>query len=156
MPEIDATNSDRSQLPPSIAKVLSRFDQMGREEKMASLVGLSKKLEPAPDRFLSINGKEFEVPECQTPLRLFSETNNGRIHFFAQIDNRQSPTVSAFLALVFSAVNDQPPETTLAIPGDFVRRVMQSIGLGTREVGLEAIIARLKRHARDAIAARTT
>jgi hypothetical protein len=47
-------------------------------------------------------------------------------------------------------VNDEPPATTLAIPSDFVRTVMQSMGLGTREVGLEAIVARLKRHARDA------
>lgn len=63
---------------------------------------------------------------------------------------RQSPTVAAFLAIVLGAVNGEPPATTLAIPADFVRVIMQSLGLGTREVGLEAIIARLKRHARAA------
>ena len=78
------------------------------------------------------------------------------MHYHAQIDARQSPTVSAFLALLMGGVNDQPPETTLAIPGDFVRIVMQSVGLGAREVGLEAIVARLKRYARDAIATRAT
>lgn len=122
---------------------------------MAALVSLSKKLPPVPERLLAASGPDFEVPECQTPLRLFPEVLDGRIRFHAQIDSRQSPTVSAFLALLFSALNDQPPETTLAIPADFVQRVMQSVGLGTREVGLEAIVARLKRFARDAIAARS-
>ena len=66
------------------------------------------------------------------------------------LQRTKSPTVAAFLSLVFSVVNGEPPETTLGIPPDFVRTVMQSLGLGTREVGLEAIVARLKRHARDA------
>jgi cysteine desulfuration protein SufE len=60
--------------------------------------------------------------------------------------------VAAFLGILFSAVNDQPPETTLAIPPDFVRTVMESIGLGTREVGLDALVARVKRHARQSMA----
>jgi cysteine desulfuration protein SufE len=47
-------------------------------------------------------------------------------------------------------VNDQPPESTLAIPGDFVRTLMESIGLGAREPGLSAMITRLKRHAQEA------
>lgn len=117
---------------------------------MAALVSYAKKLEPVPDRFRELPADGFSVPECQTPVRIFPELSDGRLHFYAEIDRRQSPTVSAFLAIVFGAVNGEPPETTLAIPSDFVRVVMQSIGLGTREVGLEAIVARLKRHAREA------
>ena len=99
--------------------------------------------------------ESFAVPECQTPVRLFPELVDGRISFYADIDARQSPTVAAFLSIVLGAVNGEPPLTTLAIPGDFVRTVMRSLGLGTREVGLEAIIARLKRHAHDADASAT-
>jgi len=142
-------------LPPSIAKVLKRFGALGREEKMAALVSLSRKIEPVPEPFLAVSGPDFEVPECQTPLRLFPQVTEGRMHYYVQIDSRQSPTVAAFLSLVLSAVNDQPPETTLAIPADFVQHVMRSVGLGTREVGLEAIVARLKRYAREAIATRS-
>lgn len=144
------------QLPASITKVLSRFGALGREEKMQTLVSLSKKLPPVPERFLGVTGPDCDVPECQTPLRLFPEYIDGRMHYYAEIDARQSPTVAAFLALLFGALNDQPPETTLAIPAGFVRTVMQSVGLGTREVGLEAIVARLKRFAHDAIVARST
>ena len=72
------------------------------------------------------------------------------MHFYADVNARQSPTVAAVLALVFTAVNDQPPATTLAIPDGFVRQLMESIGLGAREVGLNAMVERLKRYARAA------
>ncbi len=137
-------------IPPALAKVLQRFRSLGREEKMAALVSYARKLEPLPERFRAIDDEAFAVPECQTPVRLFPEIEGGRIRFHADIDVRQSPTVAAFLSLVFQAVNGEPPATTLAIPPDFVRVVMQSVGLGTREVGLEAIVARLKRYARAA------
>ena len=59
--------------------------------------------------------------------------------------------VAAFLAILFSAINGQPPETTLAIPSDFVRHVMEGIGLAGREAGLNAMTTRLKRHAQLAL-----
>ena len=41
-------------LPPSVARVLSTFRALGREEKMQALLHYSKKLEPVPERFLSL------------------------------------------------------------------------------------------------------
>ena len=49
----------------------------------------------------------------------------------------------------FAAINAQPAATTLAIPEDYVSRMMDGIGLSGREVGLTAMVARLKRHARE-------
>lgn len=148
MPDNDASPS----LPPSVARVLRQFAALGREEKMQTLLHYSKKLEPLPDRFRNLDRGDFTVPECQTRVDLFPEFRNGTMHFYADVDVRQSPTVAAFLAILFSAVNDQPPETTLAVPADFVRQMMDGIGLAGREVGLSAMVARLKTHARRALA----
>ncbi|HMI46258.1 MAG TPA: hypothetical protein VK491_08830, partial [Gemmatimonadaceae bacterium] len=60
--------------------------------------------------------------------------------------------IAAVLAIIFAAVNGQPPSTTLGIPQDFVRMLMESISLGAREPGLNAMVTRLKRYARDAAA----
>jgi cysteine desulfuration protein SufE len=117
---------------------------------MQALVQYARKLEPVPQRFLELDRANFTVPECQTRVDLFPEVRDGRLYFYADVNTRQSPTIAAFLAILFAAINDQPPETTLAIPSDFVRVVMESIGLGSREVGLEAMVARLKRYAADA------
>jgi cysteine desulfuration protein SufE len=139
-----------SGIPPSIDRVLKLFRSMGREEKMQSLVQYSKKLEPLPDRFKNIDLGSFNVPECQTRVDIIPEVRDGRMYFYANLDVRQSPTIAAVLAIIFGAVNGQAPSTTLGIPGDFVSILMESIGLAAREPGLNAMIARLKRYARDA------
>jgi cysteine desulfuration protein SufE len=147
-------DSRQHTVPPSIERVLSRFRALGREEKMQALVQYAKKLEPVPDRFLALDRAAFTVPECQTRVDLFPEFQNGTLHFYADVNTRQSPTIAAFLSILFSAINDQPPETTLAIPEDFVRTIMDSLGLGTREVGLNAMLGRVRRHAEEAARSR--
>jgi cysteine desulfuration protein SufE len=141
---------DAAPLPPSIERVLRYFRSLGREEKMQALVSYAKKLEPLPARYTAIDRSNFTIPECQTRVDIFPEVRDGRLHFFADVNVRQSPTVAAFLSILFSAVNDQPPSTTLAIPPDIVPTMMHDIGLGAREAGLNAMVDRLKRYARAA------
>lgn len=145
----DATSE--GQLPPSIARVVSRFRAMNREEKMQALVHYSKKLEPVPDRFREMDRGAFAVPECQTRVDLFPEYRDGKMHFYTDLNVRQSPTIAAFLAILFGAINDQPPQTTLAVPNDFVHHIMEGIGLSGREVGLNAMLLRVKRYAQQAL-----
>ena len=120
---------------------------------MQALVQYAKKLEPLPERFQALDRAAFTVPECQTRVDVFPELRDGKLYFYADVNTRQSPTIAAFLSILFGAINGHPPETTLAIPDDAVRTIMESIGLGTREVGLNAMVSRLKRHAREAQAA---
>jgi len=147
------SDAPQQPLPPQIERVLRHFRAMGREEKMQALVQYARKLEPLPERFRELDRTSFTVPECQTRVDVFPELRDGKMHFYADLDPRQSPTIAAFLSILFSAVNGQPPETTLAIPNDFVRQVMDGIGLAARETGLAALLQRLKRNASDAAAA---
>lgn len=139
---------ESTSLPPSIARVLARFRSMSREEKMQALVHYSKKLEPLPEKYRDVDRGAFTVPECQTRVDLFPHFADGKMHYYADLNIRQSPTIAAFLAILFSAINDHPPETTLAIPSDFVAQLMEGIGLSGREVGLNGMVARIKRHAK--------
>jgi cysteine desulfuration protein SufE len=141
-----------SALPSSVERVLRHFRAMEREEKMQALLAYAKKLEPLPERFRDLDRTAFTVPECQTRVDVFPEVRDGRLSFYADLDPRKCPTIAAFLAILFSAVNGQPPETTLAIPDDFARQVMDGIGLAARESGLTAMVQRLKRYATDAVA----
>ena len=141
---------ETSSIPPSIDRVLKLFRSMGREEKMQALVQYSKKLEPLPERFRDLDRGAFTIPECMTRVDIIPEVQDGKLHFYADLNVRQSPTIAAVLAIIFAAVNGQPPSTTLGIPQDFVRILMESIGLGAREPGLNAMVTRLKRYAREA------
>jgi cysteine desulfuration protein SufE len=137
-------------VPPTIDRVLRQFRALSREEKMQSLLSFAKKLEPLPERYSAIDRTNFVIPECQTRVDIFPEYRDGKLHFFADVNVRQSPTIAAFLSILFSAINDQPPATTLAIPPDFVRIMMENIGLGARESGLTAMVSRIKRYAAEA------
>ena len=139
-------------VPPALERVLARFRSMGREEKMASLVAYAKKLEPLPPHLAALDRAAFTVAECQTRVDLFPEFHDGQLHFYADVNVRESPTVAAVLAILFQAVNGLPPSATLAIPSDVVRQLMHDIGLAGREVGLNAMVQRLKRHAAQAAA----
>ena len=138
-------------LPPSVERVLRTFRALGREEKMQALLHYAKTLEPLPERFRALDRAEFTIPECQTRVDLFPELQDGKLHVYADLNARQSPTIAAFLSILFSAVNDQPPESALAIPDDFVRQMMEGIGLAGREVGLNAMLVRVKQQARRAL-----
>jgi cysteine desulfuration protein SufE len=137
-------------IPPSIDRVLRLFRSMNREEKMQALVQYSRKLEPLPERFKDLDRGAFNIPECQTRVDIFPELRDGKLYFYADLNTRESPTIAAVLAIVFGAVNGQPPSTTIGIPSDFVSTLMESIGLAAREPGLNAMITRLKRYAREA------
>lgn len=138
-------------VPEPVERVLRRFRTMSRADKMQALVQYSRKLEPVPERYSSIDRTNFTIPECQTRVDIFPEVHDGKMHFYADVNVRQSPTVAAVLAVIFSAVNDQPPAATLAIPPDFVRMLMEGMGLNAREAGLNAMVVRLKRAAAAAL-----
>jgi cysteine desulfuration protein SufE len=137
----------QSQVPEAVERVLRRFRAMDRADKMQALVQYSQKLEAVPERYEAVDRSNFTIPECQTRVDIFPEVHGGKMHFYADVNVRESPTVAAVLAVVFSAVNDQPPAVTLAIPSDFVRILMEGMGLNARETGLNAMIVRLKRAA---------
>ena len=66
-----------SAVPPTITKILDRFQSMGREEKMQLLLSYAKRLEPLPERLAALDRAEFTVPECQTRVDLFPEFKDG-------------------------------------------------------------------------------
>lgn len=116
---------------------------------MQALVSYARKLEPLPPRYAAIDRSNFEIAECQTRVDIIPEIRDGKLHFFADVNIRESPTIAAFLAILFSAVNDQPPSVALSLPSDMARRMMNDIGLGSREAGLNAMVRRVKRTAEE-------
>ncbi|HEX6910149.1 MAG TPA: SufE family protein [Longimicrobium sp.] len=138
------------QLPPSIDKILRRFATLTPDMTRQALVQYAAKLPPLPERFQGVDLEQYRVHECQTPVAIFPEVVDGRMYYHAELP-RESAALRALLAMIFDAVNGQPPETVLSIPPDFVRQVMGKIGLQAREAGLNAMVERLKRAARQAV-----
>lgn len=141
----------QSEIPAGIQKILKRFATLTPDLTRQALVQYANKLPPLPERFRDLDREQYAVHECMTPVAIYPEVVDGKMRYYADVP-QSAPTIRALLAMIFEAVNDQPPETVLAIPADFVRQVMDKLGLGTREVGLNAMVDRLKRAARQAVA----
>lgn len=138
-------------IPPELDRLLDRFDRLSRDQTMAVLVEFADRFPELPERYRNLaDAEEYRVHECMTPVALFHEVDDGKIWFYADVP-RESPTIRALLAIFTEALNGRPPETVLAIPPDFVTRLMRKVGLMTRESGLNAMLARMKRHAAEAI-----
>lgn len=136
-------------IPPGIEKILRRFATLSPDMTRQALVQYANRLPELPERFQGLDREQYAVHECMTPVAIYPEVVDGKMFFHADVP-QSAPTIRALLAMIFEAVNDEPPETVLAIPNDFVRQVMDKLGLGTREVGLNAMIDRLRRAARQA------
>jgi cysteine desulfuration protein SufE len=142
-----------TQTPARLDRLLDRFERLGRDQTMALLVEFADQFPELPPRFTELaRDDRYKIHECMTPVSLFSELRDGRIYFFADVP-REAPTVRALLTIFTQALNGQPPEVVLAIPSDYVSRLMRKVGLMTRERGLNAMVARMKRHAAEALAA---
>jgi cysteine desulfuration protein SufE len=137
-------------LPDALETALRRLRGLSREDRMAAIAHWARKLEAVPERFRDADPAAHLIPECNTRVLLFAEHAEGRLHFWAAVDARQSPTVAAVCALTFSALNDQPPDVTLGVPGTFARRLMTDLGLSAREQGIAALLLRCQQHARAA------
>ncbi|MDR0786612.1 MAG: SufE family protein [Gemmatimonadota bacterium] len=137
------------EIPESIRRVLRRFETLTPDMTRQALVQYSNRLPPLPEHLRELDREPFAVHECMTPVAIYPEYADGVMHFFADVP-QSAPTIRALLAMIFEAVNGQSPETVMAIPPDFVRLIMHKLGLGTREVGLNAMVDRLRRAAREA------
>ena len=145
--------SARPSPPDRLDRLLDRFEALSREQTMALLVEFADQFPELPARFTELASDErYKIHECMTPVSLFSEVREGRIYFFADVP-KSAPTVRALLAIFTQALNGEPPESVLAIPPDYVSRLMRKVGLMTRERGLNAMVARMKRQAAEALAA---
>lgn len=138
------------QIPPSIDRILRRFATLTPDMTRQALVQYANRLPPLPEHLAGVDLERYRVHECQTPVAIFPEFTDGKMYYHAEVP-RESAAIRALLAMIFDAVNGQPPETVLAIPPDFVRQVMGKIGLSAREAGLTAMVDRLKRAARTAV-----
>ncbi len=136
-------------IPPSIDRILRRFAMLSPDMTRQALVQYANKLPPLPERFQGLDMEQYRVHECQTPVAIFPEVVDGKMWFHADVP-RESAAIRALLAMLFEALNGQPPQTTIDIPPDFVRQVMGKIGLQARENGLNAMVERLRRAARRA------
>ena len=112
-----------SNLPSKLQEIVDDFATMTREEKIETLIAYSESLPDLPDWLLEERDRMEPVPECMTPVRLFSEkTPEGGMRFYLDIPP-QSPTVRGLGSILATGLDGAKPEEVLAVPADFFTRM---------------------------------
>jgi len=137
-----------SSMPAALAEVVSDFQDVQGQDKLALLLEFANEL-PALPADLEEAAME-PVPECQSPLFLHVDTadrDKVRLYFSAP---PEAPTTRGFAAILAAGLDKQSADDILAVPDDFY----SDLGLAAlisplRLRGMSAMLARIKRRLRD-------
>jgi len=138
---------------PTLETLIPRFKAADRQTRLETLLDYSKRLPPLPERYEAEKQQGHNrVHECQTPVYLWVEVDQGRVHIHADVP-RESPTVRGFISLLAGTLDNQTPEAVAQLPDDLLDQLGLSETLGmTRTQGLTAILNRIKRSVATAAA----
>lgn len=128
-----------------------RFQAADRGTRLEALLDHSRKLPELPERFrVAREAGRNQVTECQTPVFLFAEREDGQVRLFADVP-RESPTVRGYVSLLIRTMDGAAPEEIAAVPDNLLEQLRLTETLGMmRTQGLTAILGRIKRLAAGA------
>jgi cysteine desulfuration protein SufE len=131
---------------PTLDTLIPRFKAADRSTRLETLLDYSRRLPPLPERLEAEKDRgDHRVHECQTPVFLWVELEDGKVHIHADVP-RESPTVRGFISLLARTLEGAAPEDVAKIPDDLLDQLGLSETLGmTRTQGLTAILQRIKR-----------
>ena len=129
-----------------LPEFLSELEELTPEERLHWLIEFGESL-PAllPEEATRISAGDCRVQECQTPVDLWVEVRNGRVHLAAHVPEK-SPTVRGLLAMLVVGLEGSTPEEISKLSDDLPLELGLQAVLGmTRSRGFRGIVARIKR-----------
>ena len=138
-------------IPPRLQEIIEDFEISEGREKIELLLDYAQRMDALPDWLRGSQEKE-EVPECMTPVSVYTHTESGKMSFYFDVP-AESPTVRGFAALLAEGLNGSTPQEVLDTPGDFFQRMgLERVLTSQRLGGISAILAHMKRLALQSLA----
>lgn len=127
-------------------ELVGEFADLDAREKLELLVDFANGLPPLTTDYQARKAiEDRRVHECQTPVFLWMESQDGSARLIAEVAP-EAPTVKGFVALLAEAINGRPTADVATISDDVLDRMGLADVLGIlRTRGLRAIVARVKR-----------
>lgn len=132
-------------LPAALREIVEEFRLAAPEERLEYLLDYAMEMPDLPEFLHEKRDQMDQVHECQTPVFVFTEIENGAVRFYIDVP-RESPTVRGYAAIVSEGLNGVTPDEVLSTPDDM------HILLGLHEAishmrlrGLHALMGYLKR-----------
>lgn len=132
-------------LPTALAEISEEFLAVGERDRLQLLLEFSRELPALPQRLADHPELLERVAECQSPVFIVAEIEDGAVHLHATAPE-EAPTTRGFASILVQGLEGLTPDEVLATPNDVAHR----LGLGRavsplRLSGMSGMLARIKR-----------
>ena len=134
-------------IPAKLSQIIEDFQLAEGGEKLELLLEYAEKL-PAAGPWRQARPEEIEaVPECMTPVFLYSELIDGALVLYFDVP-RESPTVRGFAEIFREGLAGCTPEQILALPADiYLKLGLEKALTHQRLNGIAALVMHIKHQA---------
>lgn len=132
----------------TFAEIAETFRAAGPEFRLELMRDYAGRLPDLPDAYAEMRDAGLgSVPECQSPVVLYVEVEDGRVQLHADAP-REAATARAFLAILREAFHDARPTAVETAPDDPLEQLgwADQVGLQRRK-GLTALYRRVRQAA---------
>lgn len=130
---------------PELQSIVDEFADNERDLRLELLLEYANSLPPLPERLLADRGTLERVQECQTPLYVAVEVEDGRVRLFFDAPP-EAPTTRGYASVLAAGLDGATVEEVLATPGDFyVQMKLGELISPLRLRGMSALLGIIKR-----------
>lgn len=140
-------------LRPALQVIVDEFADYERELRLELLLEYADSLPPLPERLLADRGSFERVQECQTPLYVAVEAEDGRVRLYFDAPP-EAPTTRGYASVLAAGLDGATVAEVLATPADFyVQMKLGELISPLRLRGMSALLGIIKRKVAQAAAA---
>ena len=136
-------------LNPRLAEIVEDFTSLPGKERLQLLLEFSDDLAALPERYAGHRDLLEQVPECQSPLFLAVEVDDGdAVHLFFDAPP-EAPTTRGFAGILQAGLDGLAADEVLATPDEFTGQLgLTELVSPLRLGGMSAMLSRIKRQVR--------
>jgi cysteine desulfuration protein SufE len=136
-------------LPSTLADIRDDFLALGQRERLEMLLEFANELPELPERYGEHPDLLERVEECQSPVYIFVEVDEGIVHLFATAP-REAPTTRGFASILVQGIDGLSVDEVLGIPDDFPNTIGLTEAVSPLRIrGMTAMLGRTKRQLRE-------
>jgi cysteine desulfuration protein SufE len=135
-------------LPTSLADIREEFLAVGVRDRLLLLLDYAGDLPPLPPELADRPDLLERVTECQAPVFVSTEIEDGLVRVLAQAPE-EAPTTRGFASVLVHGLSGLPVEQVLDVPDDFPQMLgLEEAVSPLRVRGMGGLLARIKRQLR--------
>jgi cysteine desulfuration protein SufE len=141
------TNIDEKieRCPAPLQTVIHEFRDALPRERLELLLEYADSLPDLPARLYDKRDKMEQIHECQSPVFLHTELEQGKVYFYFDIP-REAPTVRGYASILVEGFTGASPAAILATPDDLYMLLGLHEAITPQRLrGLHALLVYMKR-----------